>query len=274
MLTEEERGWIKANPVVRVGGETDWAPYDFVNERGQYTGVANDFLQVISERTGLQFEVETGAWKNLVAKMKAGHIDLLPALYYSLERDQHFHFTSKYLQVSDYVFARDDTGVTSEEDLVGRTVAILKDSVSVDRFRQAFPEVRILELESIDAVIHAVVTFKADILFDELTTVSYSLGERSITNIQPVFTFEGSQVNDVFMASRQGLPQLSSIISRVLESMPEAEKQVIISSWKNSAEEEGGEASDIATRQVVYWPLAAVLLLLSIFMVFKWNRRR
>jgi len=276
MLTEEEREWISANPVVRVGGELDWAPYDFVNERGQYTGIANDFLKVISERTGLQFEVETDAWKNLVAKMKAGHIDLLPALYYSPERDEHFHFTSKYLQVTDYVFARDDTGVTSEEDLAGRTVATLKGSVSVDRFREASPDVRILELESIEAVIHAVKTYKADILFDELTTVSFWLRQESITNIHPVFTFTGSQTNDIFMASRQGLPQLSSLISRVLESMSESEKQAIISSWKNSAQGGGdgdGEDSGPTTSAVVYWFLAAALLLLAVFFVFRRSRK-
>jgi ABC-type amino acid transport substrate-binding protein len=78
-----------------------------------------------------------GAWKVLMSKMNAGHIDLLPALYYSEARAQRYNSTSKYLQVAEYIFARDDTAVTSENDVPGKTVALLKGSVAVDRFRQA-----------------------------------------------------------------------------------------------------------------------------------------
>ncbi len=37
-FTEAEQAWIEAHPVIKVGGETDWAPFDFVNEQGQYAG--------------------------------------------------------------------------------------------------------------------------------------------------------------------------------------------------------------------------------------------
>lgn len=182
-LSQEEQEWISANPVVRVGGEIDWFPYDFVDDKGQFKGVANDFLQIIAARTGLQFEVETGTSKYLIDKMSAGHIDLLAALYHSDERAQRFNYTSPYFQVTDYIFARDDTGVTSEEDLPGKTVAIVKGSVSVDRFRQAHPEVRILELETIQASIHAVATYKADLLFER----RLMLRKHSCKNPLPIF---------------------------------------------------------------------------------------
>ncbi|MCW8888609.1 MAG: hypothetical protein OQK25_06060, partial [Gammaproteobacteria bacterium] len=38
-FTSEEKEWIKANPVVKVGGERDWPPFDFIDDLGRYSGV-------------------------------------------------------------------------------------------------------------------------------------------------------------------------------------------------------------------------------------------
>ena len=35
-LTKEEQDWIKNHPIINVGGEMDWAPFDFVDETGDY----------------------------------------------------------------------------------------------------------------------------------------------------------------------------------------------------------------------------------------------
>ena len=241
-LSQEEQEWIRANPVVKAGVNFDFFPLDFVDDKGQYSGIANDLLQIVTARTGLQFEVEPGAWKDLVGKMNSGQIDLLPALYYSEERGRRYDFTPKYYQVTEFIFARDDTGVTSEQDLAGKTVAMVRGSASVDKFRQAHPEVRILELESVDATIHAVATYRADLLFEVLINASRALKQKSITNIRPVFTLKDFKPDEVYMATRKDLPLLNSIISKVLTRVPEAEKEAIISKWEGSAEDnEAGE---------------------------------
>ena len=55
-LSEAEQAWIQEHPLIKVGGELDWGPFDFVNEQGQYAGIANDYLQLISDKTGLEFQ--------------------------------------------------------------------------------------------------------------------------------------------------------------------------------------------------------------------------
>jgi len=110
-LTEDEKTFIEEHPVIRVGGEVDWGPFDFVDEQGNYSGVANDYLNVISERTGLQFQVETHSFNELLNKLRAGDVDLLPAVFYSEERSKFSNFTTKYHQLAQYIFARDDAGM-------------------------------------------------------------------------------------------------------------------------------------------------------------------
>lgn len=58
-FTKEETLWIKANPEVTLGSDYSWAPYDFVDKKGNYTGIAADFLALISKKSGLRFKVST-----------------------------------------------------------------------------------------------------------------------------------------------------------------------------------------------------------------------
>ena len=35
----------------------EFVPFEFIDERGEYKGIAADYLALISEKTGLQFEI-------------------------------------------------------------------------------------------------------------------------------------------------------------------------------------------------------------------------
>ncbi len=194
-------------------------------------GISNDFLKLISRRTGLQFVVETDSFDQLVKKFESGNLDLLPALYYDELRASNYHFTSKYHQAREYFFTRDDSGITSDENLSGKTIALVAGYISIDKVREAYPELSILEVDNVEEAINAVVTYKADLLFDTLALFSYTLRQQAITNIHPVFTIKGSKPRALFMASRKDMPELAGIITKVLENMEENEKQAILSTW-------------------------------------------
>ena len=45
-LTESEREWIGQNPVIRVHNETDWPPYNFVQD-GEPAGFSVDYIRLV-----------------------------------------------------------------------------------------------------------------------------------------------------------------------------------------------------------------------------------
>src|SRR6476659_9481716 len=56
-LSPEERDWIQQHPVLRVGVVTNWAPFTYVLPNGKLSGIDIDFLNLISQRTGLRFDL-------------------------------------------------------------------------------------------------------------------------------------------------------------------------------------------------------------------------
>lgn len=55
--TAAERDFILEHPVIRLGVDPEFVPYEFIDESGEYKGIAADYLALLSERTGLTFEV-------------------------------------------------------------------------------------------------------------------------------------------------------------------------------------------------------------------------
>ena len=66
-LTVDDRAWLREHPVIRIGVDTDYAPFEFVDEEGNYQGVAPQYLKLIGQRLGIEFIVVPGlTWKQVV----------------------------------------------------------------------------------------------------------------------------------------------------------------------------------------------------------------
>jgi ABC-type amino acid transport substrate-binding protein len=133
-------------------------------------------LILISKKTGIQFKREADSWNNLMEKMDQGSIDLLPAISRTSERAERYHFTPAYHKIGEYVFAKDDETFDPKK-VEQKTFALVKGYSSVDRIKKAYPDVKILEFDTIDGAITAVVTGKADYIYDSLSSISNKLKE-------------------------------------------------------------------------------------------------
>ena len=85
--TEEELVFMEEHQVIRLGVDPGFVPFEFVDENGEYNGIAADYLALISEITGLQFEVLTAStWPEVYDMALKGEIDALPAIGKTIEK--------------------------------------------------------------------------------------------------------------------------------------------------------------------------------------------
>ena len=54
-LTAKERAWLRDHPVIRVVQNPGWPPIEFINEQGEFAGIADDYLKIIEQRLGVRF---------------------------------------------------------------------------------------------------------------------------------------------------------------------------------------------------------------------------
>ena len=229
-FTQTERKWIEEHPIVKVGGETDWPPFDYV-ENGKYTGIAKDYLDVISKKTGIIFDVKTGyTWSELINMMKNKQIDLLPMLYFSESRKKFVNFTDSYLNVRHYLYTSIDKDFNRLTDLNGKTVAVPKGFAQADILKKEYPNIKIYEADNSLDCIDAVITKKADAFIENTALVSYLLKLHKIKGIKAAFATELG-VNKLYMASRKDWSILRDIIQKSLKSFSDEDNKIIAKRW-------------------------------------------
>ena len=231
LFNDEELVWIKEHPKIIVGGGPDWAPFDFINKNGSYSGIANDYFKLIAKITGLKFEIEIDTWSNNLQKMKENKIDLLGAVYRTKERETFMNYTKPYFEMLDYFFIRDDLDAKKLKDLDTKIVAIPKGYAHGETIKKEFPNIKILTVDTFSEAIDAVLEKKADILFDTYASLSYVIKKESINTIIPFKSYRGHNVMKLHMATSKDNQLLKSIINKAFDVITDDEKKEIHAKW-------------------------------------------
>ena len=248
ILTVEEQAWLADHQKIVVGGEMDWAPFDFVDENGKYTGIALDYLSIIREKLGIDIEIVTGdTWDELLSKLENKEIDVLPALYYAKEREDYANFTSSYIEVTDFVFTReDDNSISGFDDLHAKTTVVIKGYTVAGLLEKDYPEFNLIYAEDIRDALNILITGKADAFIGDIISTSYNISEYSLFGIKPIVPVPFLE-SDVYMAIRKDWPILKTVIDKVIKTISEDEHKKIRNKWVSYTEEKiQKEAHDIS----------------------------
>ena len=231
-LTTEEKEFIKNNPIINVGAETDWLPFDYV-ENGKYTGIAKDYLEIIEKKTGLKFNYIYGyKWTQLLQMAQDKEIDLLPALSKNPEREKYLLFTSNsHIKNNEYLFSI-NKNYKNLNDLNDKSIAIPKGYIQEEFIRNYYPKIQIILVKNLKEAIDLVNSEKADALISNFPLIQYLTKKYNLNEITPTFTINRS--NDLYMAFRNDYPILKNIIEKSLNNISPLEKDEISSKWIDS----------------------------------------
>jgi hypothetical protein len=87
-LTEDEIIFVNEHPVIRLGVDPAFVPFEFIDKDGRYKGITADLLSLVSDRTGLRFEITPGlSWPEAYDLALSGEVDALPAISRTDERE-------------------------------------------------------------------------------------------------------------------------------------------------------------------------------------------
>ena len=108
-LTDEERAWLREHPVIRVAQDPGWPPVEFADERGEPSGMSNDYLNLIEQRLGIKFErVHNLSWQEAYARLKRWEIDMTTSVAVTPERTEFWAFTKPYMTIPIVILTNAD----------------------------------------------------------------------------------------------------------------------------------------------------------------------
>ena len=236
-LSNEQLSLIRDNPVLRITSETDWPPLNFSNN-GVPSGYAVDMLNYISRMTGLEMRFVTGAnWQELATKFVDGELEIMQPVFYSEFRNFMGEMTIPFVDVPYGVITTSNLPVTHISELNGKTIAIPQGWSLTERLQAEFPDISIIEVETVREVFSAVISGQVDAGMDTAITLQYIAAQQpadEITVHQGV-DFAPAQLPTGlhFMVNRQRAG-LADILNRSLENLSDNHHQALVDKWFNS----------------------------------------
>lgn len=267
VLSEEEALFIRDNPVIRVGVDPLFVPFEFIDRDDVYKGISADYLALISERTGLNFEIIKGlSWPEAYDKALNGEIKLLPAISKTSDREQHFIFSSPYYYFKRVIVTRDtDTGISDIGDLVKSTVAVQRNS-SHHSYLLSFSNINLSLYDSVESALTAVANGTERAFVGNLATTNYLIRSNGLTNLR--FTaFEADKQQAIYMAVSKDMPVLAGIINKALDTVTEEEKMQINNKWIDlGSEKDYGPVIRIIAIVAV---IVLIILIVSVYWIIR-----
>ncbi len=264
-FTSAEQNWLQAHPVVRVGVDPDFAPYEWIDAKGNYLGLSADYIALVEQRLGVKFDiVKNKSWAEILEMAQQGELDMLSNANKTPERERYLIFTEPYLNTPAIIISDSNNGFIGTLDrLDGKRVTLEKGYFMQELLTHDHPEIHLIPAKNVHEALSLVSSGKADAYIGDAAAANYAVKREGMLNLS--FSGDTNYRSWHRMAVTKANPELASLLAKALADIPQSEKDIIQNRWMSLKYEAG-----VRTKTVLLYAVAAVLLLV---ITVGWNMR-
>ncbi|QOY73644.1 MULTISPECIES: transporter substrate-binding domain-containing protein [Pseudomonas] len=274
-LTAQEKRWLAQHPVARFMINDDMAPSAFFDAKGRFNGVISDLFEIITQRTGLKFEIQrASSFEGIQDALRDGDTDLA-VLTASPERLNHIRFSHPFATSSFALVAptaESGRERSSLNALAGKRLAIVQGHVLIDSIRKGFPTVKLITPANNLEAMRMVVNGDADAVLMTLSMARYYTARLYEKELRVAGVVDGQAATANF-AMRRGETELQSIMDKALLSIPPDELNAITIRWRANAAMSGQNWRDYKLVILQIICCALLVLLVSIIRIVQLRRQ-
>ena len=230
-LSTEQQAYLDSISPIRFAIDPSWPPFEYLDNQQQLQGVAADYLRLIGERLGVEFELVTGlTWSQALEAARDGRVDLLPSISSTPERRQYLQFTYPHIRSPMVVVTRDDQEYMADiSALDGRDVLVVRDYASDEWLRSHHPQVSLQYVSTAEEGLRALAAGQGFAFVDNLAVISHLIKTQGLNNLQ--VSGQTPYSFDLSMAVRRDLPQLRELLDHALLSISQQQHNEIYDRW-------------------------------------------
>lgn len=245
-FTAEEKAWLRAHPDIRLGFDPEFFPFEFLDDRGRFSGIASDYVDILEDQFGVKMRALTGLdWSEVMNKVARREVDVLACVGQSAERSGYLLFSKPYCEFHRVILTRTDMPfITGVSDLAGMRVGVQKSS-SHDAYLRENTGLSFTTYPTVKEAVLALSGGKIDALIGNLSSCTFWIRRLNLTNLK-IAAPASSEVYTLHFAVRRDWPELVGIINKCLDHISEIEQNKIQQRWV------GLEYEPEATRRVAW----------------------
>lgn len=238
-LTNHEKEWLHAHPLIRVGMDSEYAPYEWLNKDGIYVGMAVDYLRLLEQKLGIRFEmVRDKTWSEMIEMAKQGEIDVLTSIVQTPERLQYFLFSEPYRDTQTMIVDNGEGEFIGRLDyLSGKRIAIEKGYYTQEFLEKKYPQIQLVLANHTTEALAFVRDGKADAYVGDMSAINYAIRTNGFEKLR--FSGQTEFSSQHRFAFPKSNSELASIMTKAMESISPEEADIIFSRWLGMRIEQG-----------------------------------
>jgi len=264
-LTEKEKAWINEHSSIRTGFPSDYPPL-FLKKDDVILGIMPDYLRLVADYSGLDFQCERVPAKDFDDAIRIGKVDMA-AVFDLPERHPYTLKTQPFMNITMVIVGRNNTPlVSSLHALKGKKIAVVRGIKIYNRILKDYPGIERVPTNTLKEALDAVVSAKADAVITGMVMVGHVLQDYPTLKILGLV---GIPEQPLIFAVRKDFPELVSIMNKAIAKISKEKRDAIVQKWFTVQIE---QKTDWPT--ILKWVGALTfvfLLILTVFLI--WNRK-
>ncbi|MBF0464325.1 MAG: transporter substrate-binding domain-containing protein [Nitrospirae bacterium] len=264
-LTSEERAFLQTIKQVRLGVDSARQPFEFITEKGVYSGISAGFIKFCARRLGISIvlvpDLNVGA---AMKKLNDGEIDVIPKISPNPQRANTILFTKPYATFASVIVTRQNVRyISGVDNLEGLRVGVLKGLIVESSMKHDYPALPLISLPDVRTALLELSSGNIDVYIDNMAMVSYNIDRLGLNNLK--IAAQTPYVYDMAFGVRKDWPLLASALDKTLAGMSKQERAEITGRWLTVEYRSG-------VNWRIFGPILVALIVIIAF-VAVWNRR-
>lgn len=151
LISQDEAAYLSKLTALNVCVNPDRLPLEAVNIDGTLTGISSEFVELLSKRMNIPFNiVPTQNWNETLKLAKKGGCDLLPMITKTKERQEYLSFSAPWLSTPLVIATRQDQiYISNIKQVTDQKFGVVKGLASYEILSAAHPNLTLVKVESI-----------------------------------------------------------------------------------------------------------------------------
>ncbi|WP_102526063.1 transporter substrate-binding domain-containing protein [Shewanella sp. 10N.286.51.B7] len=231
-ISNKDRKYLDSLGAIKLGYLTQWAPMEYQNELGEFSGINKEVIEIVTEQLGIDIiPVAYQQWDKLNKDLQNGSIHLVGSMANNKNREPALEFTEGYWP-SPWAIA---TTLTQQplfnlSQYNGKRIGVVKGYNLINILRQQFPGLEIVQVDNTQRGLQAVSSGDVDLFIEQVVTLAYVLNEGEFPDLKMALVADLTE-----QKSHIGVyPKLKTIIpllNRAIETIDETKQQQMYQKW-------------------------------------------
>jgi len=207
----------KSATTLVVGTAADFAPFEFIDENGNFAGFDIELMNAIAEKIGYEVKWENADFAGLVASLQTGKYDaVISGMTITASRQEEVDFSKPYFRSDQAVVVQEsNTTILSREDLADKKIGVQLGTTGELLARELVSDKgNVYTYDSPDQAFLDLNTGRLDAVVNDLPVSGYFLVRNQSLPLKIAFTIETEEYYGI--AIKKGNTELAEKVNNAL----------------------------------------------------------